>query len=346
MTYEEILNRMLDLVPSTIDKRQGSVIYNALSPAAIELSNMYIELEKLKDSSYADTATGESLTLRTAERGVNRKTATAAIRKGIFNIVIPVGSRFGIEDITYVVIESGTEAILRCEQLGEIGNIYNGTMLPIKYINDLTTCELTDILIPGESEETDDSLRIRYFDNLESQAFGGNVADYKEKTKALNGVGGVKVYPIWNGGGTVKLVIIDSTFNKPSSFLIDEVQTAIDPVLNSGEGLGIAPIGHVATVAAVEEVIVNIISNITLVEGYIWEDVEPYIIDAVNSYFSNLKQTWDSENNLVVRISQIESSILQVTGVLDIQNTSLNGTVTNLILTEVQIPVLGTVTQV
>ena len=346
MTYEEILNRMLDLVPSTIDKRQGSVIYNALSPAAIELSNMYIELEKLKDSSYADTATGESLTLRAAERGVNRKTATAAIRKGIFNIVIPVGSRFGIEDITYVVIESGTEAILRCEQLGEIGNIYNGTMLPIKYINDLTTCELTDILIPGESEETDDSLRIRYFDNLESQAFGGNVADYKEKTKALNGVGGVKVYPIWNGGGTVKLVIIDSTFNKPSSFLIDEVQTAIDPVLNSGEGLGIAPIGHVATVAAVEEVIVNIISNITLVEGYIWEDVEPYIIDAVNSYFSNLKQTWDSENNLVVRISQIESSILQVTGVLDIQNTSLNGTVTNLILTEVQIPVLGTVTQV
>jgi len=29
-------------------------------------------------------------------------------------------------------------------------------------------------------------------------------------------VGDVKVYPVWNGGGTVKLVIIDSEYNVPS----------------------------------------------------------------------------------------------------------------------------------
>lgn len=343
MTYEEILNRMLYLIPSTIDKRQGSIIYNALSPAAIELASMYAELEKLRNSSYADTADGQFLTLRAEERGITRKTPTAALRRGIFNIPVITGSRFGIEDTTYIATETGTDITLRCEQLGEIGNIYNGTMLPITYVNGLTTCELTDILIPGEDEETDDSLRSRYFDNLESQAFAGNVADYKEKTKTLDGVGGVKVYPVWAGGGTVKLVIIDSTFNKPSNFLIDEIQTAIDPVLNSGEGLGIAPIGHVVTISAAEEVIVNIVSNITLVVGYIWDDVEPYIIDAVNNYFLNLRKTWDTEDNLVVRISQIESSILQVTGVLDIQNTTLNGSATNLILNDIQIPVLGTV---
>ena len=40
------------------------------------------------------------------------------------------------------------------------------------------------------------------FDSMDAQSFGGNVADYKERVNAMNGVGGVKVYPVWNGGGT------------------------------------------------------------------------------------------------------------------------------------------------
>ena len=41
-TFEQIMNNMMTRVPNTIDKRQGSVIYNALAPAAVELQNMYI----------------------------------------------------------------------------------------------------------------------------------------------------------------------------------------------------------------------------------------------------------------------------------------------------------------
>ena len=40
MTYEEILQRMLGRVPNTIDKREGSLIYTALAPAAAELIQM------------------------------------------------------------------------------------------------------------------------------------------------------------------------------------------------------------------------------------------------------------------------------------------------------------------
>ena len=64
----------------------------------------------------------------------------------------------------------------------------------------------------------------RLFDAVE--AFGGNVADYREKVNAITGVGGVKVYPVWNGGGTVKLTIIASDFTAPSTELISKVQTA------------------------------------------------------------------------------------------------------------------------
>ena len=346
MIYEELLNRMLDNVPNTIDKRQGSIIYNALAPAALELANAYIELGNAIKQSFADTSTEEFLTMRCAERGIYRKDATQAIRKAEFNKDIAIGDRFGIDGIAFECIEllSGNMAKLKCEQYGEVGNTVYGTLLPLSYVEGLTVAELTDVLIPGEDIETDEELRKRYFENLESEAFGGNIADYKVKVNAINGVGGVKVYPVWNGGGTVKLVIIDSSYNKPSTELVNTVQTAVDPVSSSGEGLGIAPIGHTVTVAAVDEVVVNIVSTITFVTGYVWSDVSTYIEQVINDYFKALKETWSSEENLVVRISQIESAVLKITGVLDIAGTTLNNQSTNLILTDNQIPKLGTVT--
>ena len=77
-----------------------------------------------------------------------------------------------------------------------------------------------------------------------SQAFGGNIADYKNKVELLPGVGAVKVFPVWNGGGTVKIVLVDSEWSVPSSELVEEVQEAIDPVGTQGTGVGLAPIGH------------------------------------------------------------------------------------------------------
>ncbi|MCF6464213.1 baseplate J/gp47 family protein [Clostridium sp. Cult1] len=345
------MQRMLDRVPSKYDKKQGSIIWNALTPAAAELAQMYIDLGLVEDRTYADTATGEYLTRRAAERGVNRYPATKAIRKGIFKtndnlpLNIPIGSRFTGEDLNYTVIEKITdgEFKLECEEPGAIGNTYTGTLIPVEYIENLVSAELADILIPGEDEEDDEHLRKRYFDSLESQAFGGNIADYKKKTNELNGVGGVKVYPVWAGGGTVKLVIIDSDYNKPSTELIDYIQTEIDPTQHQGQGVGIAPIDHIVTVEGVTERIINIETSITFQEGYTWVDVEPNFRAAINDYFHEMKKTWQDEENLVIRISYIETRALGLPGVLDIQNTKINGVAENLVLADIEIPLLGEV---
>ena len=68
MEYRYILSRMLERVPDIMDKREGSVIYDALAPAAAELANMYIELDSVLNQTFADTATGRYLDLRCAER--------------------------------------------------------------------------------------------------------------------------------------------------------------------------------------------------------------------------------------------------------------------------------------
>jgi uncharacterized phage protein gp47/JayE len=345
MTYEVTLQRMLDRVPTTVDKREGSIIYDALAPAAVELQLMYIEADSILNETFADTASRDYLIKRSAERGVTPGLASKAILKGVFNINVPIASRFSLGDLNYIVTEKivDLQFKLMCETAGASGNLQIGSMIPIDYIAGLTSASLVEVLILGEDEEGTEALRTRYFETLESQAYGGNIADYKAKTTALQGVGGVKVYPVWNGGGTVKLVIINSVFGKASAALVTAVQTAIDPIVNSGQGVGLAPIGHVVTVASVTETIVNITTTITYQSGWNWLAVKANVEAMIDAYFLELNQTWEDNTNLIVRISQIESRLLNIAGILDVQNTILNGSSSNLSLNADAIPVRGVI---
>ena len=347
-TFDGILNKMLARVPNSIDKREGSIIYDALAPTAVELQNMYIQSDYILNETFADTANRENLIRRAAERGITVQPATNTIVKAEFtpsSLEIPIGSRFSLDELNYSVTEKISDGIykLQCEEAGADANFQLGQIIPIDYINGLQYAKITSILIPGEGEESTESLRKRYFANLENQAFGGNITDYKQKVNSLPGVGGVKVYPVWNGGGTVKLVIIDSDFQKPSDELISTTQTAIDPLQNQGQGLGIAPIGHVVTVAGVNEQILNIASEFTLQSGYVWADVESNIKATIKNYFTALNSDWADSENLIVRISQLETRLLNVDGILDIANTKINNATANFVLDCDSIAILGEV---
>ena len=55
MEYEVILDRMIDRVAEqypNLDTREGSIIYNALAPAALELAIMYVELDNVLNESF------------------------------------------------------------------------------------------------------------------------------------------------------------------------------------------------------------------------------------------------------------------------------------------------------
>jgi len=358
MTFEKIMEQLLARVPDSIDKREGAVIYLALAPSAAELAEMYIELSTLIDRAFPDTAEGRDLTLKASERSLMRQPATFSKRKGIFTDTagtptdVPLGIRFSGGDVNYTVsskIAPG-EFTLTAETAGTVGNTYAGNLLPVDFIDGLGSAVISDVLIPGENEETDAELRARYYESLEVQPFGGNVQDYKDKAKKIDGVGGVKVYSSWNGGGTVKLVLVNTDWGVPSSTLVDTVQAAVDPLGSQGQGLGTAPIGHVVTVEGVTSAVVNVSSNITLQSGFTWEAVKPGVVQAINAYFVDLIKSWENtktisaDNGLVVRISQIETRALDIAGVLDISGTKINGAAANLALDPKQIPNLGDVT--
>ena len=345
MTFESLMKEMLSRIPNDLDKREGSVLYNALAPSAVELQNAYIEMDNILDMVFVDTTEGVFLTKKCHERGIERLDATKAIVKGEFNIDVPIGSRFYLEGLHYIVTEKMSQNVfkLQCETSGEKGNHPLGNMIPVEYIQGLTSAVLTEVLISGEEVESDQSLRQRYYDSLFGLAFGGNIADYKQKVLQMQGVGAVKVYPTWQGGGTVKLVILTSEYNAPSQELVDMVQTAIDPTQNQGQGLGLAPIGHVVTVVGAEKTTVNVAAHITYQNGYYFDRIQSALQNTIDDYFKQLNESWGNEKNLVVRVSRIESRILDLEGVLDVSDTELNGQMRNIEIDENNIVIRGQV---
>lgn len=348
MTFDYIMNRMLESVPDTVDKREGSIIYDALSPAAAELAKAYMELDVVMDETFVDTASLQYLMLRCKERGVAIQGETAAVIEGVFtpsSVELTAGLRFNCDEVNYTITEkiSAGHYKLEAETLGTVGNKYTGLLLPIQTVNGLETAQIAAVLIPAEDGDTTDTLREKYYASIDGEAFGGNVADYREKVNAITGVGGVKVYPVWNGGGTVKLTVIASDYTAPSSELISKVQTAIDPEQNHGEGMGLAPIGHTVTVTGAKYADLTITANVTFAAGWNWENGKSQLVSAANAYLDELCKAWADSETTVVRISQIETHLLTADCVVDVDGTTVNGDTKNIELAADEIPRLSTI---
>lgn len=342
-TYEALLQEKLARVASSLDKREGSIIFDAMAPNSLESAMIYVALDSILNETFADTASREYLIKRCAERGITPLPATAAVGIGEFSMDVPIGSRFSCDKYNWTVTEriSAGQFYLTCETAGADPNGYTGLLIPIEYIDGLKTAELTSIAIHGEDEEETEALRLRYLNSFANQSYGFNRAQYIAVVEALPGVGGCKPYRAWNGPGTVKLVITDSEFGVPSSELITSVQTTIDPTQNSGDGIGLAPIDHEVTVVGVTGTTINVETSLSFASGWSLEECLPYIEEALDAYYTELNGTWRAEQNLIVRVAQIEARLINLPGVVDITGTTINGQTANIALDKDAVAVRG-----
>lgn len=348
-TYEALLAEGKAQISDNILKNEGSLVHNALSVIAYELERFYIQADYLLDQIDPASADYENLVKLCAQRGIYPEDATYAEVKLVGDALIPVGARFNLSAYNYVVIATIDPAtytyLARCETAGSGPNGLTGVTIPITYVEDLNTATITEVLVEGADASTKEELLAAYKNSFDSSSFGGNVAEYKLKINAFDGIGGCKIYPVWNGGGTVKAVLISEEYGTVSSYLVDEIQEAMCPT--PSKGYGIAAIGHDMTVLSVGSVTVNIATSITFMTGYSWAACETEIKAAIEEYLAAQRAAWangDENTYITVYVSRIESAILSVQGVLDVGDTELNGSGNNLVLTWDKIPVLGTVT--
>lgn len=329
MTYENILNDMLSRVPSDVDKREGSIIYDALAPTAYKLAEVYFILNNFINLVLVDTAVGEYLDRIVATHGITRKAATKAIRKIETNGQVDIGTRWGLEDTTYVVIEkiSNTEYKAECEQYGEIGNVYSGELENIDNISGITAI-LTDIITSGDEEETDDNLRARFYKLVQAPSTSGNADNYVQWALEVPGVGDAKVFPLWNGPGTVKVLIVDSNMDIDET-LEQKVYDYIETV---------RPIGATVTVDSPVGIGIDVSADIVLDGSRTLNEVKN---DFANSFAEYLKETVFEIYS--VSYARIGSILLSTPGVADYSNLLINNDTSNVIIDEMEIPIVGTI---
>lgn len=372
-TYEYLMQLALSYVPDDRDKRQGSVIYDALAPFCQLLAAGAMELITFCKQTYAITATGEDLDNRVAEQGISRYVATHAVKKITLAdeqgspVSVPIGTRFttvsSTNPINYAITAQYVEDDVAvpgayeatCEETGIIGNQYSGNLINITFIRGVASAYMSSTLVPARDEETDEELRERYFEMLNQKPFGGNIADYRTQVQALAGVGAVQIYPTWNGGGTVKLSIVDPAYGPCSPEFVNSIQETMDPENAQGEtgtGLGLAPIGHKVTVVTPDVVSIDVTATITLRAGYAIGQVASAVTDALANYVQSLRQSWADANDMNVYtcdvfVSRVSASIVNVPGVANVTDVTLNGKAEDIILTQSgeiqQLPKLGEV---
>lgn len=348
-TRDIIRERMLGNLPDTYNKLPGSWTWETYQATAIELENRYAELEDSVNQRFAGTADMENLKIISFEKGVEWKDATKA--NGTVTVTGTAGSIINIGDLfsntinEYQATESktldsnGTATVkVECTVGGIIGNTPENTITEFpKTLAGINTVNNPQAFTNGYEAESRDSLLERYYEVIRRPATSGNVYHYEQWAKSVVGVGNAKVKPLWNGNGTVKVIIIDSNNQIPSQELITKTATYIETV---------RPVGASVTVAAPTEKTINISCKITLKQDYVLDSVKTTIQNNLIEYFKS--KTFAKDNNIYY--AEVGNIIFNSEGVsnMDYSLLTLNGAKNDIILvdsnTDVEIPKLGTLT--
>jgi uncharacterized phage protein gp47/JayE len=345
-TEDVIKQRMLDVVPSDLNKREGSFIYDGISPAAIELALAYIELDRVIKLGFAQTTYGQYLDYRAGEHGLTRKPAVKATGQititGSPGTTVPLGSIFatgnGVQFATTaaVTLDATGSGIASIEAVtaGSAGNVPAGTITAIPVgIPGVTSVTNASPTTGGIDTESDADLLVRLLEKVQLPATSGNLAHYLQWAKEVTGIGDAKAFPIWNGAGTVKVVVIDSNKQPVDAATVQSVASHIESV---------RPIGATVTVESATGLNINVSATVVLDTGAVLADVQ---VDFESALVDYLKEIAFRQN--YVSYAKVGSLLLDTAGVLDYSNLLLNGGAANVSVGDTaancQVAIKGTV---
>jgi len=341
-TEQAILERMLDAIREDVGKRQGDIAYDLSDPAAQELAQAYVALDQTLSFAFLnEDMPSDLLTLAASDLGVDRKPAVKAsgdvTLTGPVSQLVPQGTQVRTDGGVYfttqadVVLTTGTaQANVIAVVGGTVGNVLAGDIDTI--VGDLagvvSVSNFADFS-GGINEESDEALLQRTYDKVRKPATSGNGYHYEQWAKEVSGVGDAKAYPVWNGPGTVKVVLLSDDKRTPAPNIIEHAEQHI----NSER-----PIGANVTVVGVTELPININATLTLANGANLEEAKADFELAIIEYLDTLAFA-DS----LVRYTKIAAILLDVPRIIDYADLTVNGGTGNVQTTEDQVAVVGTV---
>ncbi|MBR2934917.1 MAG: baseplate J/gp47 family protein [Oscillospiraceae bacterium] len=329
---------------SGVDVQEGAFANVVVSGVAYKQFVGYQQMRQMLFAAFPDATAGEFIDKAAAAVGLERKEAAVATAQVTFTgeegTTIPAqtvvyasvsGLCFRTDADTTVANGSATVSA----QAAEGGTEYNVAAgeIDTMYVNVAGVDGVTNLQAAsgGTDPESDEALWQRYHTQMTLRPTSGNPDQYIIWALEVPGVAWAQCIPVWNGAGTVK-VIIAGEGREPVE--PDVLQDCMDHLTEQ------RVIGAEVTVVSVITRTIDLSADVELDEGYTLEAVRAQFVQLVNELLERVP----FGQAVTVPYSKILSCLLRCDGVNDYSALLVDGETDAITITAEQTCIVGTAT--
>lgn len=340
LTPETILERILSRMDTELQTREGSYAYDQAAPISFEIWRVLMTLEELIEAFYVNENSGPYLDAHARLFAMSRREGARAAAKMTFTgregTAVPAGTVFyaggAMEFRTTadaVILNGSAEGYVLAAEAGSRYNLPAGAIDQMaRTIPGLEKFE-SAAAEGGADPESDGDLFRRLDEKRKRPPTSGNEAHYREWALSVNGVGAVRVTPLWRGPGTVKVLIAGFDRRPVDEAIVGDCARYIQTQ---------RPVGADVTVASAVAVEVDVSARVTLAPTASLPAVEAAFRSRLDAYLAGA-----AFEELTVYVNRVGALLMDVDGVVDYDGLALNGSEENLALGEDGVPVRGKV---
>ena len=356
-TPKTIWARIVSELDTGLLTSEGSFVYDVCAPLVWELYRVYLSMNALQPVFYIDETSGPYIDKMCSVFGMTRKAGSKAACsvtfEGTDGTTIPAGAVFLTADglafalDAQITVAGGTATgALTAAEAGAKYNIPAGALIRPQVSHYGITSFLNGPAAGGADAETDAALVYRFYQRMRCPPTSGNA--YHSQTWALevDGVGAARVIGLWDGPGTVKVILAgaellpvdEAVVSACASHIEAERPVGVAVACVSAEGVAIDVAAHVSvsgttTVEAVAERFAAALAE------YLFTRSSADFPTALNAEIDDLPAYC-----VTVNYNKIAALLIDCDGVLDFEDLTVNGGTENLTLELDQLPVPGEVT--
>lgn len=340
LTPDTILERVLGRMDTDLQTREGSYAYDQAAPIVFEIWRALMTLDELVEAFYINEHSGPYLDAHAGLFAMARRQGTRAMTETLFcgraGVTIPEGTAFYTADglefrLTHATTIEDSTAVgyLQAAEVGQRYNVAAGAInQTLRNISGLESWR-SRAADGGTDPEGDEALFARIDERRKRPPTSGNPNHYRQWALSVDGVGAVKVSPLWAGPGTVRVLIAGYDREPVTQAVVDACAAYIGTQ---------RPVGADVTVASAQAVPIHVSARVVLEPGVSLAAVKAAFVSQLDAYLGEL-----AFEEYTVYAHKVGALLIGIDGVMDYGGLTLNGSGENLKLGGDSVPTVGEV---
>ena len=338
--FDSLMEIALSKVPDDVDKREGSIIYDAIAGAMLAVSEVVADVVDLFSDISLVSCEDNFLDVWGGIARVTRKEPTKSEYKFIFTGVDNIDDDivFIVDDTDFVVKNGNDETyprLVALEGSSDTNDYESGTIaVPENTIDNLESAEIGELLVYGDDGEEDLDYYNRLKTKLSEPERNNNSAQVKKWAESVDGV--YKAVTGKANNGKNQIYAFSAPYLEIGVDTKAKLQNYLDPGA-TGLGKGVADLGCCLEVSNFEFTAYTISISLKIRSGEDEEKIKADVKSAITDFLiiefessiDDLANSSDDLAEMTISQNRLMSEIFKISSIKDvtefkITDTSLN----------------------